>query len=270
MRIFVIALLFNLLLNVIHPLYAQSILFEPYDCRAEVEMINLFEKERQLREFAIRDSIEKAEALIAFQKKEEIRQILEYTQNGWMYWATVDNYSFGKNRGGLPMITDLNALHPYFRDKISKLIYLCKQKGIELEVVETFRTHAKQDEYKSMGKKYTRSGAGKSKHQYGLAIDVVPIVNGQPEWHNKILWKKIGAIGEQLGLRWGGRWRTLYDPGHFEWTGGLSAYDLANGRFPYIPKQETHYPCLGDDLELLSRYWEQWETEQASYANKNP
>jgi len=269
MRFFIGFTLFNLLLGSFSGI-AQNSLFEPYDCRTEVEIINRIEREKREREFAIRDSIEKAEALIAFQKKEEIRQILEYAHNGWMHWSTVDNYAFGKNRGGLPMITDLNALHPYFRDKISKLIHLCKQKGIELEVVETFRTHAKQDEYKSMGRKYTRSGAGKSKHQYGLAIDLVPIVNGQPEWHNKALWRKIGVIGEQLGLVWGGRWRTLYDPGHFEWTGGLSAYDLANCQFPQIPRQETYYPCLEDDLQLLSRYWEKWETEQASYANKNP
>ena len=31
---------------------------------------------------------------------------------------------------------------------------------------------------KGMGRKYTNSAGGKSKHQYGLAVDVVPIVNG--------------------------------------------------------------------------------------------
>ncbi|MBX2947607.1 MAG: M15 family metallopeptidase [Cyclobacteriaceae bacterium] len=268
MRFFIGGLLFYLLTDSFASL-AQSSLFEPYDCRAEVEIINRIEKEKLARETALRDSIQKAEAHLAFLKREEIRLLMEMEEKGWQYWSTVGNYTFGKNRGGLPMITDLNALHPYFRDKVSRLIYLCKQKGIELEIVETFRTHAKQDEYKSMGKKYTRSGAGKSKHQYGLAIDVVPIVNGVAEWHNKALWKRIGIIGEQLGLRWGGRWRYLYDPGHFEWTGGLSVYELANGRFPYIPRQETLYPCLTDDLELLSRYWEQWETEQASYANND-
>jgi hypothetical protein len=50
------------------------------------------------------------------------------------------------------------------------------------------------------------------------------------------LWKKVGAVGEQLGLRWGGRWRNPYDPGHFEWTGGLSSYHLSNGLLPYLPK----------------------------------
>jgi hypothetical protein len=247
---------------------AQSGIFDSYDCRPEVELISRLEKERLAREKALRDSIEQAQLLLALQQKEQYRLFLEDTLNGWKYWTFVENFAFGKNRGGLPMITDLQALHPYFRDKVIELIRRCQAKGIELAVVETYRTHAKQHEYKTMGKKYTRSGAGKSKHQYGLAVDLVPIVNGEAQWHNKALWYKIGVIGEKLGLIWGGRWRSLYDPGHFEWTGGLSAQDLAKGLLPSFPKKEIHYPCLNDDLRILSRYWQQWESEQATYASK--
>ena len=131
----------------------------------------------------------------------------------------------------LPMIADLSALHPFFRDRIIELVKICKSKGIELAIVETYRTHAKQHEYKTMGKKYTSSGAGRSKHQYGLAIDVVPIVDSAAVWDNPALWRKVGVVGEKLGLRWGGRWRKPYDPGHFEWTGGLSSGHLGAGSF---------------------------------------
>jgi hypothetical protein len=192
----------------------------------------------------------------------------EDTLNGWQSWKTAGNYSFEKNRGDIPMITDLNSLHPYFRDRIIELIARCKAKGIELAVVEGYRTRAKQSEYQSMGKKYTRSGAGKSKHQYGLAVDVVPIVNGKAQWHNKALWLKVGVVGERLGLRWGGRWRKLYDPGHFEWTGGLEAEDLAAGKSPMIPKQEERYPCLTQDLNLLKKFWDRLEADQAGLARK--
>src|SRR6186713_1099265 len=95
----------------------------------------------------------------------------------WKDWSFVENYAFGKDRGAMPMITDLNSLHPYFRDQVKLLIATCKAKGIHLVVVEAYRTHAKQNEYKTMGRKYTNSGAGRSKHQYGLAVDVVPIVD---------------------------------------------------------------------------------------------
>src|SRR5215475_3051796 len=77
------------------------------------------------------------------------------TIDQWMRWKTVGNYTFGKNRGDMPMICDLSALHPYFRDKVIELIAICKSKGIELAVVETYRTVAKQNEYKQLGKIYT-------------------------------------------------------------------------------------------------------------------
>ena len=185
------------------------------------------------------------------------------TVGGWKNWTLVGNNTFGRNRGDMQMITDVNALHPYFRDKVLDLIEQCKAKGIELAFVETYRTHAKQNEYKGMGKKYTRSGGGKSKHQYGLAVDVVPIVNGEAQWDNKALWLKVGLVGEKLGLRWGGRWRHPFDPGHFEWTGGLNTATLSAGYKPYIPKEKELYPCLEEDLTLLRKYWKEWETAQA-------
>jgi hypothetical protein len=186
---------------------------------------------------------------------------------GWRAWETVDNYAFGKDRGSLPMIADLDALHPYFRDKITLLIAACKAKGIELAVVESYRTHSKQNEYKSMGKKYTRSVGGRSKHQYGLAVDVVPVIDSVAQWDNVKLWRKVGALGEQLGLRWGGRWRDLYDPGHFEWTGGLSSYHLSAGLKPRVPKSGK-YECIEEELNQLTEYWKAWETEQSAITSK--
>jgi hypothetical protein len=76
------------------------------------------------------------------------------------------------------------------------------------------------------------------------------------------------VIGEQLGLRWGGRWRHPYDPGHFEWSGGLQGTDLAAGMEPYIPKKDQLYPCLEHDLELLKKYWTSWEEHQSSMVRK--
>ena len=186
------------------------------------------------------------------------------TVDTWRNWMYVENNTFGRNRGDIQMINDVNALHPYFRDKVLDLIEICKAKGIELAFVETYRTHAKQNEYKGMGKRYTRSGGGKSKHQYGLAVDVVPIVNGEAQWDNLALWKKVGITGEKLGLRWGGRWRYPFDPGHFEWTGGLNTAALSAGYKPYIPKEKELYPCLEEDLKLLRKYWKEWEVTQAA------
>jgi D-alanyl-D-alanine carboxypeptidase len=207
------------------------------------------------------------EFAMGFQAPEVVETPAEETIEAWRTWETVENYMFGKDRGGLPMIADLDALHPYFRDKIALLISTCNSKGIDLAIVESYRTHTKQNEYKSMGKKYTRSGGGHSKHQYGLAVDVVPVIDSVAQWDNIKLWRKVGAIGEQLGLRWGGRWRNPYDPGHFEWTGGLSSYHLSAGLKPRVPKSDK-YACLEEELNKLEESWKAWETEQSAITRK--
>lgn len=191
------------------------------------------------------------------------------TADLWKSWKTVGNYQFGKNRGTLPMIADLDALHPFFRDQVIELFRVCKSMGIELAVVESYRTKAKQAEYYAMGRQYTSTTGGHSRHQYGMAVDVVPIVDSVAVWNDKRLWKKIGIAGEQLGMRWGGRWRVLYDPGHFEWSGGVSRQELANGLLPEIPpSMSDRYPELGADLKRLQRGWNAWEVEQSMSAHK--
>lgn len=205
--------------------------------------------------------------LSSFSQEVDFRmwEIADDTVDQWKDWDMVDNYSFGINRGTISMINDLESLHPYFRDRMLELIRICKAKGIELALVETYRTPTKQAEYRKMGRRFTRTKAGQSKHQYGLAADVVPVVNGVPQWKNYKLWRKIGPIGERLGLRWGGRWSRLYDPCHFEWTGGAIAANLARGKFPAVPKPQN-YPCLEEDLKELRRHWKAWESEQATVA----
>lgn len=238
----------------IHAQAQLDALFAPFDCRPHAEFFH---------EVPIEETIDIDSSLLIVEEPISID-----TVNTWQHWHTVENHTFGKNRGELTMIADLNALHPYFRDRIQLLIKRCEEKGITLAVVETYRTHTKQSEYKTMGKKYTMSGAGKSKHQYGLAADVVPIVDSVAVWDNPVLWKKIGVIGEQLGLRWGGRWRKPYDPVHFEWTGGLTTTQLSMGMLPPVPQADSLYPCLETDLQQLKRYWSAWETTQSALTRK--
>jgi hypothetical protein len=237
--------------------------FDTYDCRPEEELIRAREAESLKRELALLDSLLDHEIRMLLAEW-NYQMLAEGASEEWKRWTMVGNYAFGKNRGEIPMITALEALHPYFRDKVVELISIARKQGIELAVVETYRTRVKQMEYKSMGRIYTRIGPGASKHQYGLAVDVVPIVNGQAQWHNQALWRKVGVIGERLGLRWGGRWRNPYDPAHFEWTGGLTSEELASGKLPPAPQQ--YYPCLDDDLRLLKKFWNDLEVSQATLA----
>jgi len=54
-----------------------------------------------------------------------------------------------------------------------------------------------------------------SLHVQGRAfdVDVFRVSRSSiPRWW----FEQLGAFGEGLGLTWGGRWRSFYDPGHFE------------------------------------------------------
>lgn len=132
------------------------------------------------------------------------------------------------------MIDDLQLLHPYLRSRVLMLIDSCRQRGITVEVRETYRSSERQDYLAKKKKKVTNVTGGNSYHQYGMAVDVVIVVNGKYAWSNKKLWKQVGSIGESLGLRWGGRWSRLWDPGHFEWSGDCDITQLKQGHRPQI------------------------------------
>jgi hypothetical protein len=249
-----LSMLLSLLIIQAQAQFNVNSLFTPVDIRIPAEVFRVVSVSQRV----VINSVDFEDPMLTF----------EDSLSDWKNWSFVENYAFGKNRGDLPMITDLNSLHPFFRDQVQMLIAKCKAKGIELMVVETYRTHAKQHEYKTMGKKYTSSAAGRSKHQYGLAVDVVPVVDSVAVWDNALLWRKIGAVGEKLGLRWGGRWRKPYDPGHFEWTGGLTSSQLVNGNLPAHPNFAERYPCLEEDIKILRRYWKEWETSQSAMTRK--
>ncbi len=55
-----------------------------------------------------------------------------------------------------------------------------------------------------------------SKHLNGKAIDIVPEKNGKAWWSAPAeVWERMGKIGEECGMNWGGRWKTKDCP-HFE------------------------------------------------------
>lgn len=114
-------------------------------------------------------------------------------------------------------IADLSELDNNFKVKVDSFLIDCKNQGIDLLVFETYRTPERQNNLKKRGLSMLKGG--NSKHQVGKAIDVVPIINGQPKWKGKgmsQLWYKIGTIGKKHGLIWGGDWKRFKDYPHFE------------------------------------------------------
>lgn len=136
----------------------------------------------------------------------------------------------------------LSELHPVCKAKAEKFIELAKQNGIDLLVTSTYRDHESQAALFAQGRTkpgliVTNARPGQSWHNWRCAFDVVPIRNGKPVWGtsgpDNDLWRKIGELGESVGLEWAGRWTgKLREFAHFQYTGGLTLAELQSGKVP--------------------------------------
>lgn len=114
----------------------------------------------------------------------------------------------------------LDDLSPRFKPLAIELLARCVEAGIPVLVIDTLRTPAEHAANLARGVSWTT----RSKHLDGDAIDICPFDVYQLHGPDKLqwngadpVWSRLGAIGEQLGLRWGGRWRVR-DLGHFEYA----------------------------------------------------
>lgn len=118
---------------------------------------------------------------------------------------------------------NLDELASYMQPKAAQLLIACNKAGVSCRVVDTGRTAAQQIVKIQTGVSWVK----KSKHEpqapemKSEAIDIVPfsiLSEHKPDWDpGHPDWQKIGALGEALGLTWGGRWVHNPDPSHFEW-----------------------------------------------------
>ena len=112
----------------------------------------------------------------------------------------------------------LSDLSPAFRPLAIELLARCTEANVPVMIIDTLRTQQEQEKNVAKGVSWTL----RSKHLTGLAIDICPYeefkLNGPDKlaWNpDNQVWEVIGAIGESLGLTWGGRWKQR-DLGHFE------------------------------------------------------
>lgn len=141
-------------------------------------------------------------------------------------------------------------LHPKLRDEAfamyDEIVSALSGKAI-CRFSFTFRTFAEQDALFAQGRlkpgpKVTNAKGGQSYHNYGLAIDVVLLVdkdgNGTFEtasWDTKTDfdkdgksdWQEIVAIFKRYGWEWGGDWKFVDAP-HFQKKLGKSIMELQN------------------------------------------
>ena len=118
------------------------------------------------------------------------------------------------------MSRSLNDLSPRFRPLAMELLARTIEAGVPVVIVDTLRTEAEHKQNVLHGRSWTNH----SKHLDGDAIDICPYSQWDAHGDKKLnwdggdpVWQRLGVLGEALGLRWGGRWKTP-DLGHFEYV----------------------------------------------------
>jgi len=121
------------------------------------------------------------------------------------------------------MSRSLDDLQPEFRALVDPWLAACKAQGIDLLVTCTLRTMAEQEALYEQGRTkpgrvVTNAKPGESAHNYGLAVDVVPLVNGKPVWDAMDpLWQTVGDLGMSHRLEWlGAPHSPFFECAHFQ------------------------------------------------------
>ncbi len=129
----------------------------------------------------------------------------------------------------------LSRLNPQVQDRLRKFFVAVYQKHkIQLVIVQDYRTYAQQDAIYAEGrtkpgKIRTKARGGYSNHNFALAVDAYPIWEDgklhtaqKDDKKNIEILTMIAPLAPSFGLEWGGNWKTMYDPLHFQLNTGLS------------------------------------------------
>lgn len=131
---------------------------------------------------------------------------------------------------------NLDDLLPPVRARARAFLDACAAAGIDVLITSTLRDVEAQNALYAQGrtapgKIVTNARGGDSWHNWGCAIDFVPMLNGKCQWSDLALFRRCGEIAEANGLEWAGRWTgPLREMAHCQFTGGLTLADFKAGK----------------------------------------
>jgi peptidoglycan L-alanyl-D-glutamate endopeptidase CwlK len=135
----------------------------------------------------------------------------------------------------------IELLHPALREE-AKQIYaeICERLTgrATCRFAYTLRTFAEQDALYNQKPKVTKAKGGQSYHNYGLAVDIVLLLNdGKSASWDTVTdfdgdgladWQEAVYVFGLFGWDWGGNWKTFPDKPHFQKTFGLTISECLN------------------------------------------
>lgn len=110
----------------------------------------------------------------------------------------------------------VNTLDPAIAWRAATLINALRSAGVPAGIVTGGARRTVSDQLKLYKSGLGVTSTRKSRHITGMAFDLDILGmnrNDVPQW----FWDLVGPWAESnLGLIWGGRWHSPYDPGHFQ------------------------------------------------------
>ena len=143
-----------------------------------------------------------------------------------------------------PTIERISKLHPSIRNEVSKIINECDKAltgRAKVRITQGLRTFEEQQKLYNQRPKVTNAKAGQSYHNYGLAVDIVLLIdkdkNGTFEtatWDTKADWDadkiadwlEVVKVFKKYGWEWGGEFKSFKDLPHFQKTFGKTWQNL--------------------------------------------
>lgn len=122
------------------------------------------------------------------------------------------------------------TLKPEIQPLARALVQKADSAGIKIKVISGYRSYEEQDALYAQGrttpgKIVTKAPAGYSNHNFGIAFDI-GVFEGNKYLGESPKYKAVGALGMEIGLEWGGNWKSMTDEPHFqlrpEWANELT------------------------------------------------
>lgn len=129
------------------------------------------------------------------------------------------------------------SLHLRVRPYARALYFKAREHGITINIISGTRTYAEQDALYAQGRTrpgnvVTNARGGHSNHNFGIAFDIGLFERNQYLGESP-MYKAVGTLGVELGLEWGGNWKTIVDQPHYQlrpdWASDLTERQMLAG-----------------------------------------
>ena len=141
---------------------------------------------------------------------------------------------------------DITLCHPRLQAIASEWVKACESAGLKVAIGETYRTVAEQDALYAQGRTKpgnrvtnARGSSYSSQHQWGIAFDFYRADGKGAYNEDGDFFGRAATIAKNLGLAWGGDWKSIVDKPHVylpDWGSGTGILKQKYGTFENFKK----------------------------------